>query len=89
MCVGCGGTCASGSTGRRRGPRYTRPAAGPDLRVVGTNNAPGIAPDSAVRQTNGLITYEDLYTGLGPDGKPALMVMPGTFGAYATKAGRA
>jgi hypothetical protein len=43
-----------------------------------------------VRQTpGGLITYEDLYTGLGPDGKPALLVAPGTFGTYAQKAGRA
>jgi hypothetical protein len=47
-------------------------------------------PDSVVRRTaDGLLTYEDLYTGIGPDGKPALMILPGTFGTYAQKAGRA
>lgn len=83
MCVGCGGTCED-----REGPRFTRHAGGPDLRVVGTSNGVTEMPDSVVRRTgNGLLTYEDLYTGLGPDGKPALMSLPGTFGTYATRAG--
>ena len=47
-----------------------------------------MVPDSVVRRTGGLLTYEDLYTGLGPDGKPAVLTMPGTFGMYATQAGR-
>lgn len=86
MCVGCGGTCAEAP----EGPRFTRHAGGPDLRVVGSAGGPEQLPDSVVRQTpGGLITYEDLYTGLGPDGKPALLVAPGTFGTYAQKAGRA
>lgn len=85
MCVGCGGTCTPTS-----GPRWTQPAGDPDLRVVGNNMGPTMAPDSVVRVTgNGLITYEDLYTGLGPDNRPALLVAPGTFGTYAQRAGRA
>lgn len=88
MCVGCGGTCGGREAAEER-PRFTRAPGGPDLRVVGTNNAPTMAPDSVVRQTGGLITYEDLYTTLGPDGKPALAVLPGTFGSYAQKRGRA
>lgn len=84
MCVGCGGTC------KPEGPHWTQPAGDPDLRVVGTAMGPTAAPDSVVRVTRGgLITYEDLYTGLGPDGKPALLVANGTFGTYAQRAGRA
>lgn len=87
MCIGCKGTCDDGHSG----PRFTRPAGGPDLRVVGTNDGPTMQPpDSVVRRTgDGLLTYEDLYTGLGPDGKPALLIAPGTFGTYAQRAGRA
>lgn len=84
MCVGCGGTCADGA----RGPRYASHAGGPNLRVVGTNNGPTAVPDRVIRQTNGLITYENLYTGLGPDGRPAILIAPGTFGSYATRAGK-
>jgi hypothetical protein len=85
MCAGCKGTCKGES-----GLKFTTPQGYPDLRVVGTNNAPTMAPDSVVRATGaGLLTYEDLYTGLGPDGKPALMILPGSFGTYAQKAGRA
>lgn len=83
MCVGCGGKCTT-----EDGPRFTAPQRYPNLRVVGTNNGPTEAPDSVVRATGGLLTYEDLYTGLGPDGKPALLVAPGTFGSYATMAGK-
>jgi hypothetical protein len=60
--------------------------------VVGTSNGPTEAPtvlDSVVRRTPaGLLTYEDLYTGQGPDGKPAFLIAPGTFGTYATAAGK-
>ena len=88
MCIGCGGKCKAKDP--ESVPRFTRPPGYPHLRVVGTNNGPTEAPDSVVRATsNRLLTYEDLYTGLGPDGKPALMTMPGTFGTYAQKAGRA
>lgn len=87
MCIGCGGKCRTKPD--PDGPRFTRPPGYPDLRVVGTNNGPTEAPDSVVRATSsGLLTYEDLYTGLGPDGKPALFTMPGTFGTYATMAGK-
>jgi hypothetical protein len=86
MCVGCGGTCADAP----EAPRFTQHAGGPDLRVVGNAGGPNQLPDSVVRRTgNGLITYEDLYTGLDANGKPALLTMPGTFGTYAQKAGRA
>lgn len=92
MCVGCGGTCKGRKNGQD-GPRFTRAPGGPDLRVVGTNNGPTelpTVPDSVVRRTlAGLLTYEDLYTGQGPDGKPALLIAPGTFGTYAQRAGRA
>ncbi|AGS73940.1 hypothetical protein [Streptomyces collinus] len=92
MCIGCGGKC-KGGTRAQDGPRFTRPPGGPDLRVVGTSNGPTEAPtvpDSVVRRTpGGLLTYEDLYTGLGPDNKPALLIAPGTFGTYAQRAGRA
>lgn len=88
MCVGCHGTCGGQQSHEDR-PRFTRPPGGPDLRVVGTANGPTTAPDSVVRQVGGLITYEDLYTTLGPDGRPALAVLPGTFGSYAQKRGRA
>lgn len=83
MCMGggCEGACER--------PRFTQHAAGPDLRVVGTAAGVTDMPDSVVRRNNGMITYEDLYTGLGPDGKPSLMILPGTFGTYAQKAGRA
>jgi hypothetical protein len=37
----------------------------------------------------GLITYEDLYTGLDANGRPSMLTMPGTFGMYAQRAGRA
>jgi hypothetical protein len=85
MCVGCGGTC-EGETG----PKFVTPQGYPNLRVVGSNNAPTmLPPDSVVRATpNGMLTYEDLYTGLGPDGKPALLTTLGTFGSYATAAGK-
>jgi hypothetical protein len=90
MCIGCGGTCSDKGPD---GPRFTQPIRYPDLRVVGTAGGPTQAPtvpDSVVRRTPaGLLTYEDLYTGLGPDGKPALLVAPGTFGTYAQKRGRA
>jgi len=84
MCAGCAGKC-----GGESGLKFTTPQGYPDLRVVGTNNAPLMAPDSVVRVNDGtgLITYEDLYTGLGPDGKPALLTTKGTFGTYATRAG--
>lgn len=84
MCIGCGGTC----TPDENVPRFTRPPGYPNLRVVGTNNGPTEAPDSVVRANGLLLTYEDLYTGLGPDGTPALLVAPGTFGTYAQRAGR-
>lgn len=85
MCIGCGGTCDDA----HEGPRFTRHAGGPDLRIVGTANGPTQAPDSVVRRVHGLITYEDLYTSLDANGRPVVAVMPGTFGTYAQKAGRA
>jgi hypothetical protein len=82
--MGCAGKCKTES-----GPKYTAPQSYPDLRVVGTSNGVTEAPDSVVRAnaSTGLLTYEDLYTGMGPDGKPAMLILPGSFGNYATRAG--
>lgn len=82
MCVKCGGTCG----GRRRGPRFTRPAASAPMELVGTAGGVDHIPDAMIEVRGGMITYEDLYTGLGPDQQPAAHRIPGTFGSYATRA---
>lgn len=80
MCIGCGGSC--------KRPRFTsRPGTVP-LTVVGTAATVGQLPDTLIRTTGPMITYEGLYAGLGPNGEPAALSIPGTYGAYATRAGR-
>lgn len=83
MCVKCGGTCGS----KRPGPRFTRPApAGFPLELVGTAGGVDHIPDGVITVKGGMITYEDLFTGLGPDGQPASHRIPGTFGSHTTRA---
>ena len=63
-------------------PRFTRPALGPDLSVVGTSNyAPSSHPLQLVtRGAEGAMSYENLFVDIGPDGKPVTYFHPGTFG---------
>lgn len=82
MCVNCGGTCK----GKRRRPRFVEPAASPTLEIKGTAGGVDHIPDNLIEQRGGMITYETLYTAMGPDGQPAAAVIPGTFGSYATRA---
>ncbi len=73
MCVGCGGTCSTT-------PRFTTPAAGPNLRIIGTAMGPTMQPAHLVQQLPDAVGYRTLYTGLTPGGEPAPAVLPGTFG---------
>lgn len=82
MCVKCGGTCG----GRRRGPRFVSHPVPTSMEVVGTADSVERLPDGLIEVRGGMITYEDLYTGLGPDGQPSTSRIPGTFGNYATRA---
>lgn len=88
MCIGCGGTCG-GTTGAPPAPRFATPPGDPAaMTVVGTAAGPDTIPTGLVRATGQLLTYESLYAGLAPNGQPAAMVAPGTYGQHATRAGR-
>lgn len=81
MCIGCGGTC------EQPAPRFTQSVGSPDMVVIGSNAGPLQQPGHLIRQGPGVVSYESLYTGLGPGGTPAAYVHPGTFG-ITTQAGR-
>lgn len=80
MCIGCGGSC--------KRPRFVSEPAAVPMSVVGTAAGVDVLPDHLIRVSGGMITYESIYAGLGPNGEPAALVIPGTYGAHATRAGR-
>ena len=82
MCVKCGGRC-----GRPvKGPRFITPAGSASMELVGTAGGVDHIPDGVIEVRGGMITYEDLFTGMGPDGQPASHRIPGTFGSHTTRA---
>lgn len=83
--------CANGTCGGGCGdaPRFTQQlTTGVRPRVVGTAAGPDLLPDHLITPAGGMLTYEALYAGLGPNGEPAALAVPGTYGAHATRAGR-
>lgn len=83
MCVKCGGKCGE----QRRGPRFNRPAPSAfPLEIVGTAGGVDHIPDGLIEVRGGMITYEDLFTGLTPEGQPAAHRIPGTFASHTTRA---
>jgi hypothetical protein len=68
---------------RERRVRFTSPAAGPDLSVVGTSNyAPSSHPLHLITVTQGGgLTYERLFADRAADGSAVAYYYPGTFGA--------
>jgi hypothetical protein len=89
MCVGCGGTCTGDDgDGDDTAPRFTRHPMGVRPTVVGSAMGPTQIPDHLITPAGALITYEALYSGLGPNGEPAALSYPGSYGQFATRAGR-
>lgn len=92
MCTDCKGTCPEANSAPAGPPplRFLRPVGSPARRIVGSaGGAPSMAPTALVSQPSpGVATYEDLFTGLAPNGEPALYVSGGTFPAQARPAGR-
>lgn len=82
MCVGCGGSCSPPK------PRFTQVAGDPQMVVIGSNWGPIRGTAHSLTDAGGTLAYETLYTGLGPNGEPALLAHPGTFG-QSFRAGRA
>lgn len=82
MCQSCGGTCSPPP------PRFTAPAGPVPMSLVGSVAGPDQAPTGVVRTYGQMLTYESMWAGLGPNGEPAAFVIPGTYGGYATRAGR-
>lgn len=80
MCIGCGGGC--------KRPRFISESGDVPMSVVGTAASVDVIPDSLIRVSGPMITYESIYAGLGPNGEPAALVIPGTYGAHVTRAGR-
>lgn len=87
MCIGCGNTCG-GAVAAPPAPRFTTAPKLVRPEFVGTAFGPDLIPDVLIRQQGQLITYETLYAGLSPNGQPAAVVIPGSYGQYATRAGR-
>lgn len=82
MCASCGGTCGR----KRRRVRFVDHPAPANLEVKGTAGGVDHILDALITQSGGMLTYESLYTTLGPDNQPAYATIPGTFGAHATRA---
>lgn len=63
-------------------PKFLAAPTGPDLHVVGDGyGAPASHPIALMSvMPGGSAAYEHLYCDYGPDGQPALMFHPGTFG---------
>lgn len=79
----CGGTCSTPPP-----PRFTRPPGEVRPTVVGSAHGPDLIPDALVATRGQLLSYEGMYAGRGPNGEPAAVVIPGTYGEYATRAGK-
>jgi hypothetical protein len=58
------------------------------MTVIGTAAGVTSNPDALIRVGGGLLTYQTIYSAPGPDQNTALYSIPGTYGNWATRAGK-